>query len=387
MHDQEKTPAAAAAWTPPAPRELADWRPRMREHIASPIGRLMLAEMIRTGHTTLAPATTPAGIATAAAILARGEVDRLTDAALYYVTAEMTAWAHAAAATPPAEPVSARRLPAPTGLMLFAAPIGSYSQTADDVFTPYNAQRAPGAPTTLDIPIVAVSWSLWTPDRDAPPGTGVVWLNHHGDGHHTPISPGTQAIWLTFYTPAAASWAQLPPHTPITTSSLGVVTAGELTEAARLLAPLTWDNETLLPLGVPLAQSRPPDAPAWADVVYTAWQMISQTDRLALTEIETLPRDRAGRRRDTRQHLTPGDVRVIRVHPHHRDAPPATPQPRPAGSDYRVRVAPYRRNTCLNPRAHADGGCTHDEQIVAGHVRGPDGAPWRTQPTVRLWDR
>ncbi len=222
------------------------------------------------------------------------------------------------------------------------------------------------------------------------PDPGVVWHNHHGDGHITPIPPGTQAIWLTFYAPPAASWAQLPPHTPIATGPTGTtVTAGELTDAARVLPPLTWDNETLLPLGVPLPASRPPDGPVWADVIYTAWQMISQTGGAhTLAEIETLPRDRAGRRRDTRQHVTPGNVRVIRVHPRHRDGQPGAPQARRAGPDYRIRVAPYRRNTCLNPRAHADGTCVHDEQIVAGHVRGPDGAPWRTtRTTVRLWDR
>ncbi len=148
VHDHEKTvgTSPAAVWTPPAPRDLADWRLRLRDHVASPTGHLMLAEMIRTGRTTLAPATTPHTTAAAASILARGEADRLTDAALYYVTAEMTAWAHAAAATPPTEPVHTRRLPAPAGLMLFAAPIGSYTQNTDIVFTPYAAASAPPAP-------------------------------------------------------------------------------------------------------------------------------------------------------------------------------------------------------------------------------------------------
>ncbi|MEU3568900.1 polysaccharide deacetylase family protein, partial [Kitasatospora sp. NPDC036755] len=33
-------------------------------------------------------------------------------------------------------------------------------------------------------------------------------------------------------------------------------------------------------------------------------------------------------------------------------------------------AGPYRRYTCLNPRAHEDGGCEHEDRIVPGHVRG-----------------
>ncbi|WP_165818668.1 hypothetical protein, partial [Frankia canadensis] len=138
----------------------------------------------------------------------------------------------------------------------------------------------------------------------------------------------------------------------------------------------------------PAAHPDTDPAHTWTHVIYTAWQMISQTTGPArLTEIDTLPRDRAGRRRDTRHHIhATSDVRVVRVHPDH-DGPTAVRGADRAGLDYRLRVAPYRRNTCLSPHAHAAGQCTHHEQIVAGYTRGPDHAPWRTRPTVHLWDQ
>ncbi|WP_166793623.1 hypothetical protein [Frankia sp. B2] len=375
------------AWTAPAPRDLADWRLRLHDHHTSAAGRQLLTETALTVRSTLLPAARSAQ--EAAEILARQEAGRLADATLFYATADMTLWARTAAATPPTEPVQLQRLPAPTGLMLFATPIGAYLQPTAALLAAHGAQPTPTAPATLTVPIVAVSWSLWNAADEAHAGRR--WLHHHGGGHQHPIPPHTRGIWLTLYSPAGGGFAHLPAATPISSHPAGTITAGDLTHSARALAPLTWDTETLLTLDTPLPRQHP-DAdptPTWTHIVYTAWQMISQTSGATpLTKTDTLPRDRAGRRRDTRHHITAdSDVRVVRVHPDHHDGPTTPQRADPAGQDYRIRIAPYRRNTCLNPRAHTTGHCTHHEQIVTGYTRGPDHAPLRIRPTVHLWDR
>jgi hypothetical protein len=87
--------------------------------------------------------------AVAAPLLARAEAKLLGDAALYYATNDMTSLALAVASTPPTELVRRSRLPSESGLMVFAEPIGGYTQLLNDV--------------EVTTPIVAVSWSTWTP--------------------------------------------------------------------------------------------------------------------------------------------------------------------------------------------------------------------------------
>lgn len=49
-------------------------------------------------------------------------------------------------------------------------------------------------------------------------------------------------------------------------------------------------------------------------------------------------------------------------------------------------VRPYRRYSCLNPRAHEAGDCEHEDRIVPGHIKGPADMPLRIGETVNLWD-
>ncbi|WP_207770436.1 hypothetical protein, partial [Frankia canadensis] len=223
---------AENGWTPPAARDLADWRLRMRDHLASTAGRQLLAETALTIRSTLLPAV--ASAQAAGEILARQEASRLGGATLFYATPQMTRWARTAAATPPAEPVHLRRLPATNGLMLFAAPIGAYQQPTAALLAVHGATPTSHTPATLTVPIVAVSWSPWNADDEA--RAGHRWLHHHGDARH-PIPSHTRGIWLTFYSPAGGGWAQQPPDTPISTLPAGTITAGSLTDAARTLAP------------------------------------------------------------------------------------------------------------------------------------------------------
>ncbi len=104
-----------------------------------------------------------------------------------------------------------------------------------------------------------------------------------------------------------------------------------------------------------------------------------------LTEVEDIPRNRAGRKRDQRAGITGGsDVRIVNVHTAHRPTRTAAEQDSAASTGRRAPewscrwpVGPYRRNTCLNPRAHSTNGCEHEDRIVPPHIKGPADKPLR----------
>ncbi|MGW4890749.1 hypothetical protein ACWEQL_00545 [Kitasatospora sp. NPDC004240] len=378
MLTQNDPAATRWRWTAPEPRELAELRQRMEEFNRTNIGLLSMAGSLRIGHTSLYPHVPGARdrAYASALVLCGQESQRLADARLYLVDEETTAAAVATAETPPTEPVSADRLPSPSGLMVFGAPIGSYPV-------------APGGPgngaAAVHTPIVAVSWSLWTPDQTQ----GVEWVANTAHGREF-AAPGAQGIWITFYTARGAAYSLLPPDTTVSTPLGDRMTSAEMLSALRESGrpELTWDNETVLLLGrrFPPAGSPLGTTGAWAQTVYTVWQLMWQTGKHAWTETEVVPRDRAGRKRDRRARITTdGDIRVVRLASALRPAPEATTKDR-EGSDgrqppritHRWEVPPYRSpDRCLNTRAHATGGCTHAERIIRGHVNGPKGLPVR----------
>jgi hypothetical protein len=154
-------------------------------------------------------------------------------------------------------------------------------------------------------------------------------------------------------------------------------------------------TERVLPFNQPLLLLDERDTSSeWAQVVYTAWQLMSQTGSAQLTETHTVPRRRAGLRRDTRANIpTPGTVNVVRVHTRHRPSLAAhaldaatSHDRRPPNWTHRWPVRPYRRSTCLNPHAHAEDGCEHEERVVPGHIRGPTDKPLIIRDKVHLWD-
>jgi len=109
---------------------------------------------------------------------------------------------------------------------------------------------------------------------------------------------------------------------------------------------------------------------------------------------EDIPRNRAGRKRDQRAGITgTSNVRIVNVHTAHRpstaaaeeDATSSTGRRAPQWS-CRWPVRPYRRNTCLNTHAHADGGCEHEDRIVPPHIKGPADKPLKLGETVHLWN-
>ncbi|MFF3617545.1 hypothetical protein [Streptomyces sp. NPDC002580] len=390
-------------WDPPDPHRIPEWRSGMIEHLGSNEGRMSMRAAVGAGRFTIVPTvpdmTGPSAESVTTALLTACEAHRLNRADLYYATPDMTALALAAAQTPPIEPVSLDRLPSPAGLIVFGEPIGGYTEDVTAALAGV-ATRTPGPPLHITTPIVAASWSVWSPhevDLTDGPGTAgpaVRWL-YKGQGRLGGIPQDWNGVWITFYSPRGM-FSGLAPETVLGTMHDGtVMTAGAVDRHASTRGPaLQWDNEMLLREGAPFDAPEPDTTASWSHVLYTAWQLMSQDGTQQWAEQEQLHRPRAGQKRDARQGITGSSaVRIIRVHPGRRPAPQAAQDDAQASTGRREPqwscrwpVRPYRRSTCLNPRAHGEGGCTHEDRIVPGHIKGPAGAPLRTGATVHLWD-
>ncbi|MGW2586258.1 hypothetical protein ACWCYZ_33960 [Streptomyces virginiae] len=383
-------------WDPPEPAQLPEWRAHMLEDLAGDPALFSLREALRAGRSTLVPSVPGIGAtqeSVGAQLLVRSERDRLERAELYYATPDMTALALAAAQSPPKEPVSLRRLPSPAGLIIFGEPIGGYTEDATAALAGTIAYH-PGIPAPITTPIVAVSWSQWSP-QDISLDRGAVRWTYRSKGRERVIPPAWRGVWLTFWSPRGLFSGLAPEHVIGTMRDGSVMTAGQIDAHRQDGGPvLAWDNEMLLATGAPFEEAEPDTTAQWAHVLYTAWQLMSQDGRARWTEEERVPRPRAGAKRDARQGITDsGAVRILRVHSAQRppavaaqeDAEVSTGRREPQWS-CRWPVRPYRRNTCLNPGAHG-AGCEHEDRIVPGHIKGPQGAPLRTGDTVHLWDQ
>ena len=338
-----------------------------------------------------------AGDRAAARLLAAQESDRLANARLYFADQDTTSLSIAVGATPPSELASIDRLPSPYGLMVFSSPIG------DDL---YFRDAVPGIGVDPDlefhVPIVAVSWGLWSPAswtyEDAVP----TWWGKTPDGR-AEVPHDAEGVWMSFYTSPGLGLEAVHPDTPITVDPRTgrVVRAGQRLAATRPAGPLTAYDEIFKPFGTPFAQAESASVYQWMHVVYTAWQLMQDNGRRGWTEAETIERSSAGRKRDRRAELPPEPdltaVNVVRLQERHRPSPTDTARDldasdptRAARCEFRWPVAPYRRpNACFNPRIHTDDPdtrpCRHGEQIVKGHVNGPKGKPIRTSGPVHLW--
>ena len=387
-------------WTPPEPSQLPAWRSSMIEHLESDSALATMREAIHSGHSTVLPMVpgmkaSPGSIG--AVLLTRSEAHRLRNARLYYASPDMTALTLAASRTPPTEPVSTRRLPSPSGLIVFAEPIGGYDQDAAQALRGTLAYR-PGAKAIVTTPIVAASWSTWSPSSvTLDQEQRVRWLYKSG-GRNGLIPDSFRGIWVTFYSPRGL-FSGLAPDTVIGSMADGTpMTARHIDSRRAQGGPvLGWDNEMVMKEGGKFEAPQPDTNASWAIAVYTAWQLMTQVTKTDARWIDTedVPRSRSGVKRDAHQGIrdTSG-VQILRVHSSHRPARSAADRDAAASTGrrepnwtHRWPVEPYRRDTCLNTRAHADGRCTHEDRIVPGHIKGPDGLPLKVRETVRLWDR
>lgn len=313
-------------WSAPEPGQLPEWRADLIEYTRSATGLEMLATAINAGKCTILPVIpamrgefSPGAVG--GQLLARLEVQRLEQAELFYATADMVALALAAAATPPTEVVKESRLPSPAGFMLFESPIGGYSVTLGEAMAGTGFD-VPGPDLEVTSPIVAVSWSTWTPDDvqiDGRPGS-VRWANQGVDGELVEVFRDTAGVWLTFYAVASSPYDLLPPDLVASVGPDGTEVTAGLLATHRSGGPISWDNELVLAYGLPFPAEAPADSTyQWAQIVYTAWQLMAQQGSGQFTELESVPRPRSGQKRDRRAGIPDdGTVRIVNVHTRHR---------------------------------------------------------------------
>lgn len=336
-------------WNPPQPRELPAWRADLAERMQSQIELETHANVLAHGKGTLhPPASSPIQ---AAQILLDEEYNRLANAELYFVSADMSRLAVAAGASLPDYQVAAEDLPTTSGLMVFGEPIGGYLNTdADDEW----------------LPIVAVSWGL----------SGAV-----------PSSGGT---WLTFWTPGNHEWIARRLH-----RNHGVSMPQARRTARRMRGDLAWDNEALLSFGaneVTVADATNPIAPGrvaddtsvagestvgWVQAVRAAWLLMTQP---GVTDVAAEHVSKSVRRRAERDGYRLDDIRVVRIR--HRADSPHPAGEATEGRTYRVRwaVRGHWRNQWYPSQER------HRPLWINPHIKGPDGAPLHTSDTVHVLD-
>ncbi|MEV6871664.1 hypothetical protein [Amycolatopsis sp. NPDC051128] len=146
MTASEKPPTPGP-WDPPAPRELPAMREALADSLRNPFQVQALVYNLANQRGTV-PARSRDLPAEAARLLAQ-ERTRLAGAELFYVTEDMTRLALAAAETLPVHNLHPEDIPAQTGFVVFAEPIGAcLPETLPD--TPADVAGV--------VSIVAASW-------------------------------------------------------------------------------------------------------------------------------------------------------------------------------------------------------------------------------------
>jgi len=266
--------------------------------------------------------------------LARHEQERLARAALYWVSPHMTALTHAAApGMPPFRP-GPGDLPAPYGLVYFAAPIAEADETPVAelaVFSDGTTKEIPGG----RFQVTAATWGPW---------------DYHGRW--------TGGTWFTFYTAGSDR-----PGAP----------------------PLRLDNECVVgaehdgsgPDGYAELVSNSTGTLGWVHLILASFRLMA-TSRAAQVSMHGAVRP--VRRRAARAGVARPDepVRLVDVTARPRAA---SDEPREDGRNYRVRwiVDGHWRNQWY------PGSGVHRPRYIDAHVKGPEGAPLRVKETVRVW--
>lgn len=257
-------PDLATRWSAPTAAELPELRLHLREHVLANDNPDFVVRVAHNRNTVFpnvdGPANRVAGVGVAGSLkVAQCERRRLAEAQLYWVDEDMTSLALATADTPIREAVSARRMPAEAGLVVFAHPIGG--RDLDPALSLANL-GFPNAckPGTLlmPTPIVAVSWSYWTSDHLTLDGVPDARWSMATPNGLIPLDSDVEGVWLTFWTPGAQGWDALPPDAVLSGGPGVSITVAELAEleAQHGVLPLRSLSETVLPFGRPLP--RPP---------------------------------------------------------------------------------------------------------------------------------
>ncbi|GAA2165004.1 hypothetical protein [Actinomadura napierensis] len=331
-------------WDPPAPAAMPQLRAAMVRQMRSPWEIRQTAGALAMGRGSIVPdAPTPEA---AAQILCEQEHQRLRAAELYFVTADMTTLAVAAGESLPDFHLEPPDVPSPTGFIVFAEPIGSYINTDGG----YHAR----------VPIVAVNWGPY----------------------NLPAFP-RGGIWFTYYTPTDFTGLERM----LAAQASRPAKPAERTRLRQIRDPLTWDNEAALGYGSQTkAHYKPGDSHAgdrssfapWSQTLRAAWLLMNQPN---IAEAEDLHRSRASTRRDQRDGLSTGPVRLLRLRPATRAQ--GAPDDDQAARQYTCRwmVKGHWRQQWYPSRQ------VHRPIWINPHIKGPDGRPLKASETVHIWDR
>ncbi|NUT99185.1 MAG: hypothetical protein HOY78_44990 [Saccharothrix sp.] len=335
-----------STYTAPAPRELPAVRLYLREVFTQPEALSFHTEMVKAGRFSL-DLIRSRDPERAAQLILDAERERLAQAALYWVSEEMTQVATAAAETLPEDlRIEETHQPAKQGFIVFAEPIGSY---LGDVL----GDRR--------VDIAAASWG---PLVGKPDTTGV-----------------------TFYSVRDVDYVR---HS--LTRILGrPVKRTELDSALKTTPEWLWDNEFTLHHGntiadldalgelstLVLGQAIVP----WLKVLYTSWLLMTQP---GISQTEKAEPNRRLQRRSAREGMRTSEVRIVHVHRQHRDKPDGTPPSAAGERKYTARwlVRGHWRNQPYGPNRSMRRLVWINPQI-----RGPQDKPLKTSQTVNVWER
>ncbi len=335
----------APRWSAPPPRQLPALREHLADYLLTPPAHLFTTEALRRQRGTLRPVVRPD---LGARLLLDDEHQRLSQAQLFYVTADIARLVRQAAPSLKDHwDIQPQDIPAPTGFMLFAEPLAEYVRE--------DGKR---------IDIVAVSWG----------GTEL-------------LTSDTGGLWVTFW--SVTDFAAIK---RLARSMGASASEAELT-AHQQNAELTWDNELYMPWGATSASLEPdPDGQAirpdqiaaaettigWLQTVHAGW-IFCTPNTLTESAEEHLPRTQ--RVRAERAGHSAAPVRVVSVS---RKTPSRSAhRGEPSGRTVSVRfpVAPFIRRQAYGP-----GRTLRRLTPVAGHWRGPVDGPVRITKKVNLVD-
>ncbi|MGW1037569.1 hypothetical protein [Streptomyces antibioticus] len=306
----------ASPWSA-KPRQVAEWRRQLVARLEAPeTAEGTARELTEEQLTAIFPPEAFPGLdhVARARLLCEQERERLRGARMYYADADTTAVATRKAARPRKSPLDAQRVPSPTGFLVFDQPV----------------DYAPGM-----APLVAASWSVWQP-----PG-------------QSEDAPTTWSV--TLYAHAAAT----PPLGPV---GFERMTAGD----------------------VFAARDKAQDEADFASrAIVACWDLITQ-ERVGkgVVDVAEEKRKPVKVRADRRRGITDdGTVRLVTI----RGRQESVPRPRretdgtgPTRRYDRGRwwVHEHTRDHCMNPAAHRDGGCTHQDITVLDYPKGPEDRPF-----------
>ncbi|MEU4673913.1 hypothetical protein AB0F91_39660 [Amycolatopsis sp. NPDC023774] len=206
---------APGRWDPPEPSALPAKREALIDSLRNPFQTSALVYNLATERGAMPALSSDLGAE--AARLLEQERARLAAAELYFVTADMTRLALAAAETLPVHTLHPEDVPAASGFVVFAEPIGAYR--------PDPLPRGPGV-------------------RPADTGDDVVMIVAASWGPLDGVLAGQAGVWITFWSPSDPAI-----EIPRIMQRYGVKREKAEATYRQALLEFTWDNEMVTKFG------------------------------------------------------------------------------------------------------------------------------------------